>query len=255
MCVYSVDKKNYYLQNMKLSSDEQIDDLLLRGLLIIQKKGCFRYGTDAVVLSDFAAKYIKKGSSVLDIGTGTGILPILLSAKTEAETLTGLEIQKEMAELAERSVILNENIGAVEKGRIIIKEGDIKKAKEYFASRSFDAIVTNPPYKRKGAGILNDSSRLNIARHEIYCVLADIVQMSAYLLKSGGSFMMVNHIERLVDTIEEMRKNRIEPKELQFVYSDITAKPLLFLVHGVLFGGKNLIVEKNLVINKETEVI
>lgn len=232
--------------DFNLMQDEQIDDLFIKGLRIIQKKGCFRYGTDAVVLSDFAAKYIKKGSTVLDIGTGTGILPILLSAKTEAKHLTGLEIQKEMAELAARSVKLNEDAGVLAENRIAIQEGDITKADEYFAGRSFDTIVTNPPYKRRGAGILNDSSRLNIARHEISCTLADIIQKSAYLLKNGGDFIMVNHTERLADAIEEMRKNRIEPKELQFVYSDITAKPVLFLVHGVLFGGKNLVIEKGI---------
>ena len=106
--------------------------------------------------------------------------------------------------------------------------------------------MTNPPYKRKGAGILNDSSRLNIARHEISCTLADIVENSAFLLKNGGDFIMINHTERLADAIEEMRKNRIEPKELQFVYSDISGKPMLFLVHGVLFGGRNLVIEKGI---------
>lgn len=234
------------MKHILINEDEQVDDLQLNGLKIIQKKGCFRYGTDAVVLSDFAAKYIKKGSQVLDIGTGTGIIPILLSAKTEAQALIGLEIQAEMAEVAQRSVKMNEAAGVLEKGRIAITCGDITRASEYFGSRCFDAIVTNPPYKRKGTGILNDSSRLNIARHEISCTLGDIIEKSAYLLKNGGDFLMINHIERLADAIEEMRRYRLEPKELQLVYSDITAKPMLFLVHGVLFGGKNLIVEKGI---------
>ena len=225
---------------------EQIDDLYLDGLKIIQKKGCFRYGTDSVVLSDFAKKFIKKGSTVLDVGTGTGIIPILLSAKTQANKLIGLEIQEEMAELATRSVKMNEENGVLEKDRITIINGDITKADEIFTGRSIDAIVTNPPYKRKGAGILNDSSRLNIARHEISCTLADIIKKSAYLLKNGGEYLMINHTERLADAIEEMRKNKIEPKELQFVYSDINAKPILFLVRGVLFGGKNLVIEKGI---------
>lgn len=226
--------------------DEQIDDLYLNGLKIIQKKGCFRYGTDAVVLSDFAKKYIKKGSTVLDIGTGTGIIPILLSAKTQAYKIIGLEIQEEMAALAARSVAMNEENGVLEKNRIEIINGDITRAVDFFAGRSFDFIVTNPPYKRKGAGILNDSSRLNIARHEISCTLADIIKQAAFLLKNGGNFIMINHTERLADAIEEMRKNKIEPKELQFVYSDINDKPILFLVRGVLFGGKNLIIEKGI---------
>ena len=234
------------MQDIFLENDEQLDDLLLKDLKIIQKTGCFRYGTDAVALSNFAAKYIKKNDVVLDIGTGTGILPILLSAKTDALNLIGLEIQKEMAELADKSVKLNEKSGALEQDRIKIINGDIMDAKNLFNGRSFDAVVTNPPYKRKGTGILNESSRLNIARHEISCTLADIIEQSAYLLKNGGNFMMVNHTERLADAIEEMRKNKIEPKELQFIYSDITAKPILFLIHGVLFGGKNLIIEKGI---------
>ena len=234
------------MQDIFLENDEQLDDLLLKDLKIIQKTGCFRYGTDAVALSNFAAKYIKKNDVVLDIGTGTGILPILLSAKTDALKLIGLEIQKEMAELADKSVKLNEKSAALAQDRIKIINGDIMDAKNLFNGRSFDAIVTNPPYKRKGTGILNESSRLNIARHEISCTLADIIKQSAYLLKKGGNFMMVNHTERLADAIEEMRKNKIEPKELQFIYSDITAKPILFLIHGVLFGGKNLIIEKGI---------
>lgn len=229
-----------------LNDDEQVDNLFLNDLKIIQKKGCFRYGTDAVVLSEFAAKYIKKDSTVLDIGTGTGILPILLSAKTNAKKLIGLEIQEEMAALATRSVKMNEDSGALKKNRITIKCGDINNAAEIFAGRSLDAIVTNPPYKRRGAGILNDSNRLNIARHEISCTLGDIIEKSAYLLKNGGEFLMVNHTERLADAIEEMRKHKIEPKELKFVYSDITEKPVLFLIRGVLFGGKNLVIEKGI---------
>lgn len=234
------------MQDIFLENDEQLDDLLLKDLKIIQKTGCFRYGTDAVALSNFAAKYIKKNDVVLDIGTGTGVLPILLSAKTDALKLIGLEIQKEMAELADKSVKLNEKSAALAQDRIKIINGDIMDAKNLFNGRSFDAVVTNPPYKRKGTGILNESSRLNIARHEISCTLADIIKQSAYLLKKGGNFMMVNHTERLADAIEEMRKNKIEPKELQFIYSDITAKPILFLIHGVLFGGKNLIIEKGI---------
>lgn len=229
-----------------LNPDEQIDDLLLKGLKIIQKKGCFRYGTDAVVLSNFAAEYIKKDDKVLDIGTGTGILPILLSAKTAASKLVGLEIQEEMAHLAEKSVRMNEESGALAKNRIQIINGDIMNVKEILKGRAFDAIVTNPPYKRKGSGIINETSRLNIARHEISCTLADIIEKSAFLLKNGGDFIMVNHTERLADAIEAMRKNKIEPKELQFVYSKIDESPILFMVHGVLFGGKNLIIKKGI---------
>lgn len=226
--------------------DEQIDDLFLKNYKIIQKQGCFRYGTDAVVLSDFAAKYIKKGSRLLDVGTGTGILPLLLSAKTEATELVGLEIQEEMVRLAERSVHLNEQSGALKQGRVRIVEGDIRNAKEYFPPRSFDVVVTNPPYKRNGTGIRSGNERLDLARHEISCTLPQIVQSASFLLKSRGDFLMVHHPERLADALEALRACRLEPKELQFVYSDLQARPILFLVHAVLFGGKNLVIEKGI---------
>ena len=234
------------MENGKLNEGEQLDELGQNGLRILQKKGCFRYGTDAVVLSDFAAQYIPAGSEVLDIGTGTGILPLLLSAKTEAAHLTGIEIQQEMAELAERSVLLNEKSGAAAPGRIKIIAEDVKKVRERFPARSFDVIVTNPPYKRQGAGILNEKSPLTIARHEIACTLSDITSAASYLLKNRGHFMMINHPERLADTIELLRRDRLEPKELQFVYSDIGSRPILFLIHAILFGGKNLVIEKGI---------
>ena len=164
------------------SGEEQIDDLYLHGLKIIQKKDHFRYGTDAVVLSDFAAKYIAKGSRVLDIGTGTGILPILLSGKTEAARFVGIEIQGEMAEMAARSVAMNEAAGVLERSRICIETCDIQTADRLFPTRSFDAVVTNPPYKRRGSGILNETEQLQIARHEITCTLSEWIERSAFFL-------------------------------------------------------------------------
>ncbi len=225
---------------------EQTDDLLIGDLKILQKKDTFRYGTDAVVLSDFAAGYIKKGARVLDIGTGTGILPLLLSAKTEAEHFTGLEIQPDMAELAARSVRMNEDSGALTRGRISIMDGDIRCAESLFPPRSFDAIVTNPPYKRRGCGIRNGISSLDIARHEIECTLSDIAKSASYLLRSRGEFIMVNRPERLADAVESLRAVRIEPKTIRFVYSDIAERPILFLMRAVLFGGKDLVIERGL---------
>ncbi|HBV51461.1 MAG TPA: hypothetical protein DEF06_04175, partial [Clostridiales bacterium] len=181
-----------------------------------------------------------------DVGTGTGILPLLLSAKTEAAELVGLEIQEEMVRLAERSVHLNEQSGALKQGRVRIVEGDIRNAKEYFPPRSFDVVVTNPPYKRNGTGIRSGSERLDLARHEISCTLPQIVQSASFLLKSRGDFLMVHHPERLADALEALRACRLEPKELQLVYSDLQARPILFLVHAVLFGGKNLVIEKGI---------
>ena len=134
----------------------------------------------------------------------------------------------------------------MKQGRVRIVEGDIRNAKAYFPPRSFDVIVTNPPYKRNGAGIRSGNERLDLARHEISCTLPQIAQSASFLLKSRGDFLMVHHPERLADAVEALRACRLEPKELQFVYSDLSARPILFLVRAVLFGGKNLVIEKGI---------
>ena len=217
----------------EIYENEQIDDLLCGGLKILQKKDAFRYGTDAVLLSDFAR--VPKGGIVLDIGTGTGILPILLSAKTEASSFVGIDIQEDMVRLAERSVCMN---GLAE--RISVRHMDVNDLPVHYPKRSFDCIVTNPPYKRAGSGLLNDTHGVTVARHEITCTLDDILRVSGDMLKVGGSFNMVCRPERLADTFESMRKYRLEPKVLTMVHSYADREPVLFLVHAIAFGGKNL---------------
>lgn len=229
---------------------ETLDDLQINGLFILQKEKAFRFGTDAVALSNYAAKYIYKGKKVLDIGTGTGIIPILLSAKTGAAEFVGVEIQEDIADMARRSVDLNIANGTLSPDRIKIINNDIK---EMAADRSwydqFDCVVTNPPYYKLGTGYLNDRDSLLLARHEMTCTLDDIICASSRMLKQLGRFMMINRPERLADTIESMRKHGLEPKEIQFVYSQATQRPVMFLIYGVRGGGRQLIVEKGLVIN------
>ena len=190
---------------MEIKEKERIDDLEYKGLKIIQKQDGFCFGIDSVLLSDFA-KNIKKETIVVDLGTGTGILPILLSAKTQAKKIYGIEIQKDMAEMAKRSVLLNHLEKKIEIIPQNIKEIAMEKA-------SIDVIVTNPPYKKDDTGLKNENISKRIARHEIYANLEDFIQISFQLLKDKGEFYMVHRPERLADILYELRKNKIEPKK------------------------------------------
>lgn len=221
--------------DIKINENEQIDDLLCDGLKIIQKSGVFRYGTDAVLLANYAV--IPDGARVLDIGTGTGIIPILLTAKTNALHITGLEIQPDMAEMASRSVAMN-----LLENKVSIACGDICRATEFFAKGSFDAIVTNPPYKRKGCGLINENDSKTIARHEIAGTLDDFIRVSSELLKQYGHFSMICRPDRFCDAVESLRRYRLEPKEVTFVHSDVGKPPVMFLLHAVKGGGKNFVV-------------
>lgn len=224
---------------VEINEKERIDDLQLNGLRLIQNVEKFCFGVDAVLLSDFAD--IKKNYRVLDIGTGTGIIPILLAGKTQAKSIVGLEIQESMAEMANRSVILNE----LQK-RVQIVHGDIKKYKEYFTKSSFDLVVSNPPYTNKGCGLVNPHDSKAISRHEILCSLEDVVCSAAALLKSGGQLAMVHRPERLADVICSMRNNGIEPKYLRFIHPKPHKKPNMILIKGNRGGKPELKVQEPL---------
>ena len=170
---------------------ERLDDLQLDGLKILQNPAGFCFGMDAVLLSHFVR--LKEGERMLDLGTGTGVIPLLLSGKTRNTHFTGLEIQKESADMARRSVLLNH-----QEDRITIIEGDLRKADGIFPAASFDAITCNPPYMAAGKGLVNPESQRAIARHEILCTLQDVVSAAAYLLKDGGRFFLVHRPMRLV---------------------------------------------------------
>lgn len=224
---------------VEIKNNERIDDLQLKGLKLIQNVEKFCFGVDAVLLSDFAD--VKKNYKVLDIGTGTGIIPILLAGKTQAKSIVGLEIQEEMAEMANRSVFLNEL-----QSRVQIIHGDIKRYSEYFSKSSFDLVVSNPPYTNKGCGIVNPHDSKAISRHEILCGLEDVVSSAAALLTPGGQMAMVHRPERLVDVICSMRKNGIEPKYLRFVHPKPYKKPNMILIKGNRGGKSELKVQEPL---------
>lgn len=224
-----------------MNNNERIDDLQINGRRIIQSPDRFCFGMDAVLLSGFAK--VKKGESVLDLGTGTGILPILLDAKTEGGHFTGLEIQPESADMARRSVILNNR-----QDKIDIVTGDIKNALNIFGAASFDVIVTNPPYMNQNHGITNPESPKAIARHELLCSLEDVIRQTRSLLKVNGRMYMVHRPFRLPDIMELMNECGIEPKKMRFAHPYVDREPSMVLIEGVRGGNRRLTVEKPLVI-------
>lgn len=226
---------------------ERVDDLQRNHYRIIQDPGRFCFGMDAVLLSGFAN--VKPGEHVLDLGTGTGIIPILLEAKTKGEHFTGLEIQPESADMAERSVKLN---GLTE--RINIVTGDIKEASSIFGASSFEVVTTNPPYMIGQHGISNPKDAKAIARHEILCDLDDILRESARLLKPQGRFYMVHRPFRLAEIFSKMIEYHIEPKRMKLVYPFADKEPNMVLIEGLRGGRSRLTVEKPLIVYKEPGV-
>lgn len=233
---------------LQLKENERIDDLEYKGLKIIQNTEGFCFGIDAVLLSDFA-KEIRNNSKVLDLGTGTGILSILLTAKTNLEKIYGIEIQENVADMARRSVILNELENKIE---IINK--NIKELEEIFERNSFDSIVTNPPYKKLETGKTNEKENKFISRHEVTANLEDFIKISFDLLKDKGSLYMVHRPERLAEIIYILKKHKLEPKKIRFVHSNCEQEPKLVLIKAVKNAKEFLKVERPLFIyNKEGE--
>lgn len=227
-------------KTIKLKENEKIDDLEFKDLKIIQNVEGFCFGIDSILLSDFA-KNIKKNSKVIDLGTGTGVISILLSKKTEAQEIIGVEIQDEIADMANRSVKLNNLEDKIK----IINENIINLNKLY-KKNSFDVVVTNPPYKKIDTGIINKNIKKTISRHEISASLKDFIEISSYLLKDKGEFFMVNRPNRLVDILCFMREEKIEPKKIRLVYPNKDKKANLVLIYGVKNGNSFLELEKNL---------
>lgn len=227
-----------------LKEGERLDELHRNGYKIIQDKNRFCFGMDAVLLSGFTK--VKQGETVLDLGTGTGIIPILLEAKTEGRHFTGLEIQPDSADMAYRSVIYNHL-----EEKIDIVTGDIKDASSIFGASSFDVITTNPPYMIGEHGLKNPDEAKAIARHEIYCTLEDVVRESAKLLKPKGRFYMVHRPFRLSEIFCCMTKYGIEPKRMKLVYPFVDKEPNMVLVEGLRGGNPRMTVEKPLIVYKE----
>ena len=220
---------------------ERLDDLQIGGLELIQDPAGFCFGVDAVFLSDFVK--VKAGETVLDLGTGNGIIPILLSAKTRGKRFTGLEIQEKTAEMARRSVVYNHL-----EERVDIVTGDIKKAAEIFKPAFFDVITTNPPYMLSQHGLRNPDDAKAIARHEVLCTLDDILRESMRLLQDKGRFYMVHRPFRLTEIMIKMNHYKIEPKRIQFIHPYIDKEPVLVLIEGVRGARPRVTVEPPIII-------
>ena len=216
-----------------VNNDENIDDLQLKGLYLIQKKDGFKFGIDAVLLSDFAQ--VKKRHRVMDLCTGTGIVPFLVYGKYEPQSVFGLEIQRDMVEMAERSVKLNSL-----EGRVQFINGDLKDIDSLKRLDRFDVVTVNPPYKLNNSGILNHLDKLAIARHEVLCNLEDVIAASRVLLKDNGRMFIVHRPERLADIFTLMRKYKIEPKRVKMVHPKMGKAPNIVLVEGQRDGGAYL---------------
>jgi tRNA1Val (adenine37-N6)-methyltransferase len=230
-----------------LKENERLDDLQRNGYQIIQNPEKFCFGMDAVLLAGFA--YAGEGDKVLDLGTGTGIIPILMAARTKAGHFAGLEILAQSVDMARRSIALNQLTG-----RIDIIEGDIKEAGNIFRSASFDVITSNPPYVTCNHGLVNPDSEKAIARHEVLCTLKDVVGAASRLLKPGGHFFMVHRPFRLSETIVTLSRYKLEPKRMRLVYPYVDKAPNMVLLEAVRDGNAGMKVEKPLIVFKEPGV-
>ncbi|MCC6094763.1 MAG: tRNA1(Val) (adenine(37)-N6)-methyltransferase [Eubacterium sp.] len=223
-----------------LKEGEHLDDLQ-NGYFIIQGRKNFRYGIDAVLLSGYAR--VKRGERVLDLGTGTGILPILLAAKTQGKSFTGLEIQQESADMARRSVTYNHL-----DDRISIVQGDIREAVSIFGTASFDVIVSNPPYMIGKHGLTNPDPAVAIARHELLCTFRDIAEQTAGLLTDRGRFYLIHRPFRLAEILCTLKEFRLEPKRMQLVYPFVDKEPNMVLIEACKNGNPRIQVERPLIV-------
>lgn len=232
---------------INLLPGERIDDLERNGFKIIQNSEKFCFGMDAVLLSGFAK--VKKGEAVLDLGTGTGIIPILLKAKTEGENFTALEIQDESADMARRSVALN---GLEENIKIV--NGDIKEASNIFGRASFDVVTTNPPYMNDNHGLKNPDMPKAIARHEVLCTLEDVVREASCVLKPKGRFYMVHRPHRLIEIVNILTKYKLEPKRIKMVHPFADKEANMVLIEALKGGNSFLKMEAPIIVYEKPGV-
>ena len=235
------------MNNVTCGEDERIDDLQRNGYRIIQKKKGFCFGMDAVLLSGFAQ--VKEGEVAVDLGTGTGIIPILPEAKTKGKHFTGLEIQEEVAEMAGRSVRLNQL-----ENRVDIVRGDIKEASRLFGKASFDVVTSNPPYMNDNHGLKNPELPKAIARHEVFCTLDDVCREASLLLKSGGRFYMVHRPHRLAEIITALKTYKLEPKRMKLVHPFVDKEANMVLIEAVRGGRSMMKVEAPIIVYREPGV-
>ena len=235
------------MKTISLNPGERVDDLQRNGYRIIQNPERFCFGMDAVLLSSFAKA--KPGEKVLDLGTGNGIVPILMEAKTKGEKFFGLEIQEESSDLARRSVALNELEEKIE-----IVTGDMKEAVNIFGAASFHVITMNPPYMTGNHGIVNPGDAKAIARHEITCSLEDMISQASKVLKCKGRFYMVHRPFRLAEIMSLMVKYHLEPKRMRLVYPYVDKEPNMVLIEGLKGGNSRITVEPPLIVYEKPGV-
>lgn len=237
------------LKDLTLSrSNERIDDLERNGYKIIQNPEVFCFGIDAILLAHFA-KVTKASQKILDIGTGTGIIPILMHAAYQKGQYIGIDIQPDMVEMASRSSKLNHIEESVKFLNV-----DIKNFKEHFNQEQFDMITTNPPYMKGHAGLKNEDPSIMIARHEVACTLEDIIAASSYMLKDRGKLYMIHRPHRLVDIISHMRNYKLEPKRMRFIHPKPGKPPTMVLVEAIRNANPELRIEPPLMVYNDQGV-
>lgn len=235
-----------------LKPGERIDDLERNGLKLIQNSGLFCFGMDAVLLSGFAN--VKKNENAVDLGTGTGIIPVLLSAKTGGKHFIGVELQPAVADMARRSVELNNLSDTIE-----IIEADIKRiaagrpedaqnGQPSLVPGAFDVVTCNPPYMKSAHGLRNPEDTMAISRHEVACTLSDVCRAAGRLLRSGGRFYMVHRPLRLPEIITELKNSRLEPKRMKFVHPFIDKEANMVLIEAVKGAGAECRIEKPIIV-------
>lgn len=226
---------------INLREEERLDDLECKGYQIIQNKNWFCFGTDAVLLSWFTR--VKESERVLDMGTGTGVIPILLEAKTLGQQFVGLEIQESIADMARRSVAWNHL-----EDKIQIQVGDIKEASKLFGGASFHIVTSNPPYMPANTGVQNLDKSKAAARHEIYCTLEDVIREASKVLKANGRFYMVHRPERLGDIMAALVKYKLKLKRFQSVHPFVEKEASLILIEAVKYGNPYVKVEPPIIL-------
>ena len=235
------------MDNIRIGENERIDDLQIKGYRIIQNTKGFCFGMDAVLLSDYAR--IRKGAVVMDLCSGTGIIPILLMARYQPGRVSGLEIQESFVEMAGRSMKLNGLSDLIE-----IRQGDVMQVPDLYRRETYDYVTCNPPYMTGDHGLTNPDRIKAVARHEILCKLSDVVRAAAWLLKPGGHMLMVHRPFRLAEIISCLRDHRLEPKRMRLVYPFIDKEPNMVLIESVKGAKARITVEKPLIIYREPGV-
>lgn len=232
------------MRQVEIRENERIDDLQIKGYHIIQNKNGFCYGCDAVLLSDYVKP--KKGGRAMDLCTGTGVVPLLMEAKYEFDELCGLEYQKECAQMAMRSVEMNDL-----SEKIHIYEGDVCRVAEEYPAQSFEYVTCNPPYMTGSHGLTNKDYSMAVSRHEILCTLEDVVRAANWLLKPQGHFVMVHRPFRLAEIISCLKEYKLEPKRMRLVYPSVHKEPTMVLIEAVKGGKQRITVDPPLIMYQE----